>query len=62
MNQKHKQSIYHANVSVNLMEQNVTQINGEIFINVDVSVKHIIYVKKFMFRILLLVVVKMKNI
>ena len=44
------------------MEQNVTQINGEIFINVDVSVKHIIYVKKFMFRILLLVVVKMKNI
>ena len=62
MNQKHNQSICHANVSVNLMEQNVTQINGEIFINVDVSVKHIIYVKKFMFRILLLVVVKMKNI
>ena len=31
---------------MNLMEQNVSQINGEITVNVDVSVKTIIYVKK----------------
>ena len=34
------------NVNVNLMEQNESQINGGITINVDVSVKNIIYVKK----------------
>ena len=39
-----------------------TQINGEITINVDVSVKNIIYVKKIMFRIFLHVIVKMENI
>ena len=39
MNQKHHQSIYHGNVNVNLMEENVIQINGRIMINVDVSVK-----------------------
>ena len=44
------------------MEQNVTQINGGILINVDVSVKNIIYVKKIMFGILLHVFVKMGNI
>ena len=38
MNQKHYQSIYH-NVNVDLMEKNVIQINGEIMINVDKSVK-----------------------
>ena len=47
------------NVNVNLMEQNVIQINGGILINVDVSVKNIIYVKKIMFGILLHVFVKM---
>ena len=44
------------------MEQNVIQLNGGITINVDVSVKNIIYVKKIMFEILLHVIVKMENI
>ena len=39
MDQKHKQSIYHANVNVNVMEQNFIQIIGGITINVNVSVK-----------------------
>ena len=34
------------NVNVNLKEENVIQINGGTTINVDVSVKNIIYVKK----------------
>ena len=33
------------------MEQNISQINGEIKINIDVSVKNIMYVKKIMFGI-----------
>ena len=44
------------------MEKNVTQINGGITMNVDVSVKNIIDVKKIIFGILLYVVVKMENI
>ena len=48
--------------NVNLMEQNVSQINDGITINVDVNVKNTIYVKKIMFGILLHVVVKMGNI
>ena len=39
MNQKHQQSIYHANVNVILMEENVVEINGGIVINVNVNVK-----------------------
>ena len=42
------------------MEENVIQINGGIMINVDVSVKNIIYVK--MFGILLYVIVKIENV
>ena len=42
--------------------KNEIQINGGITINVDVSVKNVMYVKKVTFRILLDVVVKMKNI
>ena len=42
------------------MEQNVFQINGGITINVDVSVKNIIYVKKNC--IWTPVIVKMENI
>ena len=34
------------NVNVNLIEENIIQINGGIIINVDVSVKDIIYVRK----------------
>ena len=44
------------------MEENVIQINGGIMINVDVSVKNVMYVKKIMFGILLHVIVKMENI
>ena len=62
MNQEHQQSMYHANVNVNLMKQNVSQISGGITINVDVSVKKVMYVKKIMFGGLLHVIVKMGNI
>ena len=44
------------------MKQNVIQINGGIRINVDASVKSIIYVKKTMLRILVHVFMKMGNI
>ena len=43
--------MYHTNVNVNLIEENVIQINGGIAINVDVSVKNVIYVKKIIFGI-----------
>ena len=54
--------MYHVNVNVDLMEKNVIQINGRITINVDVSVKKVIYVKKIMFGILLQIIVKTENI
>ena len=54
--------IFHANVNVNLMEENVTQVSGGITINVDVSLKNITYLKKTIFGILLYVVAKMVNI
>ena len=54
--------MYHANVNVDLMVENVIEINGGITINVDASVKKVIYVKKIIFGILLHVVVKMKGI
>ena len=44
------------------MEENVTQINGGITINVDVSVINVRYVKKIMFGMLLHVIEKMENI
>ena len=44
------------------MEKNVIQINGRIMINVHVSVKKLMYVKKFIFGILVNVFVKMENI
>ena len=44
------------------MEENVIQINGGITINVHVSVKNVMYVKKIMFAILLHIVAKMENI
>ena len=43
------------------MEQNVSQINGEITINVDVNVKIIMYVKWIIFGILVHVVVETEN-
>ena len=39
MNQKHQQTIYHANLNVDLMEENLIEINGAIMINVDAGVK-----------------------
>ena len=50
------------NVNVNLIEKNVIQINGGMMINVDVSVKSVMYVKKIIFGILLHVAVKMENL
>ena len=50
------------NINVNLMEQKIIQIKGGITINVDVSVKNVVDVKKIMFGILLHVIVKMENI
>ena len=44
--------MYHANVNVNLMNENVIQINAGTMINVDVSVKSVMYVKKTIFGIL----------
>ena len=58
MNQKHQQSIFHVNLNINLMEQNVIQIDCGITINVDMTVKKFMYVKKIMFGILLHVIVK----
>ena len=55
-------SRYHAVVNVDLMEGNVTQINGETTVNVDVSVRNVMNVKKIIFGVVLHVVVKMENI
>ena len=57
MNQK--QSIFCSHKNVNLMKQIVSQINGKIRINFDVSV-NIMYLK--MFGMLLHVILKMENI
>ena len=54
--------MYCVYVNVDLMEENVIQINGEVMINVDVNVKNVMYVKKIIFGILQHVVVKMENI
>ena len=44
------------------MGKNVIQINGGITMNVDVSVKNVLYLEKIIFGILLHVVVKIENI
>ena len=56
MNQKDEQTIYHAKVNVDLMEENVTQINKGILITVEV--KKLTYVKNILFGILLNVIGK----
>ena len=56
MNQKHYQSTDHA--SANVMKENLIQINGGIMINVNVSVKSIVYVKQIIFGILVHVFVQ----
>ena len=50
------------NANVNLLKENVTRINAGKTINVNVSVKNVMYVEKIMFGILLHVVVKMENV
>ena len=45
-----------------LIEDNVIQISSRIIINVDVSVKNVMYVKNIVFGIFLHIVVKMENI
>ena len=62
MNQKHKKSMYHANVNLNLMVENVIHIKSELMINVYMSVKNMIYMKKIIFGILVHAVAKMVNI
>ena len=52
--------MYHVNVNVNLMKKNVIQIKSGKMINVDVSVKSKIYLKKIIFEILLNVPAKME--
>ena len=54
--------MYHKNANVNLMEENAIQINGTLTINVNVSVKNVMYVKNIIFGIVLDVVAKMGNI
>ena len=62
MNKKFKQNTYHANVNVNLMEENIIQIRNTILIiNVDASVKTLFMWKKIIFGILLHVVAKTEN-
>ena len=43
-------------------EKNVIQINGGTSVNVDVSIKNVVYLKKIILGILVHVVVKMENI
>ena len=45
-----------------LMEENVIQINSGITININVSVKYVMYAKKIIFGMMLHVVVKNENI
>ena len=47
---------------LNFDGRNVIQINDGIAINVNVSVKNVMYVKKIIFRIMLDVVVETENI
>ena len=64
MNRKHEKIIYHANVKVSLMVENVTHIKSGITISIDVSVKiriSIVYAKNIIFVILLHVVAKIVN-
>ena len=55
--------MYHANVNVHLMKENVIQINGGVTMNVNVSVKNIIYIyEKYYICNPAICLVKMENI
>ena len=45
MNRKHQQNMYHVNVNINLMVENVIQIKSGIMINVGGKAKNI-YLQK----------------
>ena len=62
MNQRFSRKIYHANVNLSLMEENIIQIRGKITVNVSANVKNIIYMKKIIFGIMLHAVAKMVDI
>ena len=53
---------HQCDVNIDLMEENIIQINGGITINVNVSVRSVMYVKKITLGILLHVIVKIENI
>ena len=62
MNHKYYQNIFNMIVIVNLIEENVIQIKSGINICANMSVKikeNIVYMKKIMFEILLIVLVKL---
>ena len=62
MNHKYYQNIFNMIVTVNLIEENVIQIKSGINICANMSVKikeNIVYMKKIMFEILLIVLVKL---
>ena len=61
MNQRFSRKIYHANVNLSLMEENIIQIRGKITVNVSANVKNI-YMKKIIFGIMLHAVAKMVDI
>ena len=54
--------MYNANRKVDLMGKNEIHINGGIIMNIDVSLKNVMYVKKIIFGILQHIVAKIKNI
>lgn len=65
MNQKHEETIYHANLYVNSMVENENEIKSGITANVDVSAKiqrNIMHAKTILFGILIHALVKMANI
>ena len=53
--------MYHENINENAMKENVIQFKSGITINVNASIKNI-YMRKFVFGILLHVLAKMVNI
>ena len=62
MNHKYYQNIFNMIVTVYLIEENVIQIKSGINICANMSVKikeNIVYMKKIMFEILLIVLVKL---
>ena len=61
MNRKDYQDMYHGNVNVNLLVENVTQIQSWIMVNVNVSAKNTRYLTMIKFVILLHVVDKMSD-